>query len=34
MVFLMGDHDNFPNLMMIPYFPHWMRDFFSLSFTD
>ena len=34
LVFVMGDHDNFPNLMMKPYFSHWVRDFISLSFTD
>ena len=45
LVFIMGDHDNFPNWMMIRnctfpcwmmirYFSHWVRDFRSLSLID
>ena len=45
LVFIMGDHDNFPSWMiiqndifpcwrMIRYFFHWARDFLSLSLTD
>ena len=45
LVFIMGDHDNFPSWMMIQndtfpcwmmirYFSHWLRDFLSLSLTD
>ena len=31
LVFIMGDHDNFPSWRMIRYFSHWVRDFLSLS---